>query len=127
MTASERRGINFNRFKAFYLKAMAGIWPRLSHMCRVRSTAVKEINFSLSEEGWWRLFVVITTNKLIISCTISSCAVSLIRKVVGANKRLYLSLQMWWRGLEVINVPFKKLVAMIGCDKRLSHLKGGWW
>ena len=36
--ASEQRGDNFKRFKDFWLKAKAIIWPWLSCMCHIRST-----------------------------------------------------------------------------------------
>ena len=38
--ASERRGDNFKRFDDFYLKARSIIWPQLTYMCHIRSTAV---------------------------------------------------------------------------------------
>ena len=36
----------FKRFKGFYLKAKARIWPWLSDMCHIRSTAVARPAFS---------------------------------------------------------------------------------
>jgi len=38
-TASERRGDNLKGFEGFYLKAKARIWPGLSYVCQIRSTA----------------------------------------------------------------------------------------
>ena len=38
-TSSERRGNNLKVFKALHPKAKAIIWPELSYMCRIRSTA----------------------------------------------------------------------------------------
>ena len=40
LTASVRRGNNYNSFKDFHLKAKAGIWPWLSNMCHIRLTAI---------------------------------------------------------------------------------------
>ena len=37
LSASERRGNNFNDFRDFCLKATARIWPCLSYTCRQRS------------------------------------------------------------------------------------------
>ena len=37
--AAERRGSNSKQFKDFYLKPESKIWPWLSHLCHVRSTA----------------------------------------------------------------------------------------
>jgi len=38
-SASERRGNNLGDFHDLYLQVKARIWPRLSYMCHVRSTA----------------------------------------------------------------------------------------
>ena len=38
-TASERRGNNLNGLKDFHLNATARTWPRMAHVCHIRSTA----------------------------------------------------------------------------------------
>jgi len=48
---TERRGNNLNRGKNFYLEAKARIWPRLSYMCHIRSTVVREKS-ALSSASW---------------------------------------------------------------------------
>ena len=40
LVAPERRGDNFKHRKHYYSKGKAGIWPRLSYLCHIRSTAV---------------------------------------------------------------------------------------
>ena len=43
---SERRGKNVKRYKVWHLKAKANIWPWLSYMCRIHSTAAESLNTS---------------------------------------------------------------------------------
>ena len=46
-STAERRGNHSKGFKDLYLKAKARIWPGLSCMCHVRSTAVLLVPYSL--------------------------------------------------------------------------------
>ena len=54
VSASERRGSRLKGFKDFYLKAKAKIWPCLTYMCHIRSTAdthTPYVYFSSEQRG----------------------------------------------------------------------------
>jgi hypothetical protein len=58
LSASEPKGNNFTGAKDFYMQAKAMIWPRLSYVGQIRSTAVffgrkREANVCLHRMRWF--------------------------------------------------------------------------